>query len=457
MEQRGGNSAFTGGALRFPYSGLRDLQVLMPDLTAEECRDVEFGSYSEVDFFTDMARVTESRADPELVEVLVTESYDAIRWLAGHGVRLQPSFGRQAFKVDGKFRFWGGLAAEINGGGSALVDQLSKEAVDLGIEIQYETRAIELIADSEGVHGVVARTHGHVREIPAHSVVLACGGFEANREWRARYLGSGWDLAKVRGTRFNLGDGIRMALDIGAGSAGNWSGCHSVAWDMNAPEFGDLTVGDGFQKHSYPLGIMVNARGERFLDEGADFRNFTYAKYGAVILEQPNHFAWQVFDSSVSSLLRSEYRIREVTTVRADTLDGLANQLDGVNSERFLQTVRDFNEAVDTSVPFDPNVRDGRGTRGLAPPKSNWATTISEPPFEAYMVTCGITFTFGGLSVDPSARVLDVYGEPITGLFAAGELVGGLFYFNYPGGAGLTAGTVFGRLAGEGAAKVARF
>ncbi|MGH9920024.1 MAG: FAD-binding protein, partial [Nitrososphaerales archaeon] len=197
----------------------------------------------------------------------------------------------------------------------------------------------------------------------------------------------------------------------------------------------------------------VNADGERFVDEGADFRNFTYAKYGASILAQPSHFAWQIFDSKVAALLRSEYRIREVTTAKAETIEELASQLDGVDPERLLRTVREFNEAVDTSISFDPNVRDGRCTRGLTPPKSNWATTIADPPFEAYMVTCGITFTFGGLSVDPMARVLDVYGEPIGGLFAAGELVGGLFYFNYPGGAGLTAGAVFGRAAGESAAR----
>ena len=128
-------------------------------------------------------------------------------------------------------------------------------------------------------------------------MVLACGGFEANAEWRTRYLGPGWELAKVRGTRFNTGDGIRMALDIGAMPYGNWSGCHAVGWDRNAPEFGDLAVGDDFQKHCYPFGIMVNANGERFVDEGADFRNYTYAKYGRVILSQPGQFAWQIFDA----------------------------------------------------------------------------------------------------------------------------------------------------------------
>jgi tricarballylate dehydrogenase len=282
-------------------------------------------------------------------------------------------------------------------------------------------------------------------------VVLACGGFEANQEWRTRYLGPGWDLAKVRGTRFNTGDGIRMALDIGAAPYGNWSGCHAVGWERNAPEFGDLEVGDLFQKHSYPLGIMVNARGERFVDEGADIRNYTYAKYGRVILEQPSQFAWQVFDAKTIPLLRDEYRIRQVTKVSADTLEDLVKKLDGVDPAAALETITAFNGAVKTDVPFNPAVKDGRGTEGLALPKSNWANTLDEPPFEAYAVTCGITFTFGGLRIDTGGRVLDSDLEPIPGLYAAGELVGGLFYFNYPGGTGLMSGAVFGRISGAAA------
>ena len=159
------------------------------------------------------------------------------------------------------------------------------------------------------------------------AVVIAAGGFELNAEWRARYLGPGWDLAKVRGTRFNSGDGIRMALDIGASAAGNWSGCHAVAWDLSAPEFGDLTVGNDFKKNSFQYCILVNARGERFLDEGADFRNFVYAKNGAIILRQPHQLAWQIFDNKVTHLLRAEYRIRRVTKVQADTIEELAAQL----------------------------------------------------------------------------------------------------------------------------------
>ena len=292
-----------------------------------------------------------------------------------------------------------------------------------------------------------------MKEFRARSVILACGGFEANPEWRTRYLGPGWDLAKVRGTRFNTGDGIRMALDIGASPCGNWSGCHAVGWDRNAPEFGDLAVGDQFQKHSYPFAVMVNATGKRFVDEGADFRNYTYAKYGRVILEQPGQFAWQIFDQKVKHLQRDEYRIRQITKATANTLEELAGKLDGVDAEQFLKTIAQYNAAVRTDVPFNPNVKDGRRTEGLAVNKSNWANTIDAPPFEAYAVTCGVTFTFGGVRITNDAEVLNTDYRPIGGLYAAGELVGGLFYFNYPGGTGLTSGSVFGRIAGTSAAK----
>jgi len=340
---------------------------------------------------------------------------------------------------------------EAWGGGPGLVEALTKIARKDGVAIAYGAHALSLLADDDGVKGVRVKHNGKTVEVATKSVVLAAGGFQANAEMRTRYLGPLWELAKVRGTRFNTGDGIRMALDIGAMPTGNWSGAHAVGWDRNAPEFGDLAVGDNFQKHSYPLGIMINANGERFVDEGADFRNYTYAKYGRVILMQPGQFAWQVFDNKVIPMLRDEYRIKKVTKVRADTLEELAPKLDNVDAAKALETIKTYNKAVMTEVPFDPNVKDGRGARGLVIPKSNWANRIDEPPFEAYAVTCGITFTFGGLKIDTGAQVIDTEGAPIPGLFAAGELVGGLFYFNYPGGTGLMNGAVFGRIAGASA------
>jgi tricarballylate dehydrogenase len=455
-EESGGNSRFTAGAIRVAFDGVEDLLRVFPDLSEQEQANTEFGSYTREQYFDDMARVTRYRAHPDLVEILVDRSLDTVVWMREKGVRFQPSYGRQAFQVDGKFRFWGGLAVETWGGGPGLVEALLDAVDRAGVRILYGTRATSLVVDEGEVRGVRVSHERRDSTIGAGSVVLASGGFEANAEWRTRYLGPGWDLARVRGTRFNTGDGIRMALDVGAMSYGNWSGAHAVGWDRNAPEFGDLAVGDGFQKHSYPFGIMVNANGERFVDEGADFRNYTYAKYGQVILQQPGQFAWQVFDAKVTHLLRDEYRIRQVTKVRADTIEELAGKLEDVDPKAFLDTVAAFNAAVRTDVPFDPTVKDGRCTRGLAVPKSHWADTIDTPPFEAYAITCGITFTFGGLRIDQQARVLDTEGAFIPGLFAAGELVGGLFYFNYPGGTGLMSGAVFGRIAGDSAAATAR-
>jgi tricarballylate dehydrogenase len=454
--ERGGNTAFTAGAMRTVYRGADDLVALMPDLTDAEIAVTDFGVYRAEEFYSDMERVTEYRADPDLVEILVSRSHETLKWMADKGIRFMPTYGRQAFKVDGRFRFWGGLTVEVVGGGAGLVEIEHKIATSAGVRIWYNSRAVSLLAGDSGVHGVVAVIDGVTTEICARAVVLACGGFQANAEWRTRYLGPGWDLAKVRGTRFNTGEGHRMALQAGASPAGHWSGCHAVGWDRNAPEFGDLAVGDGFQKHSYPFGIMVNADGRRFVDEGADFRNYTYAKYGRPILEQPGQFAWQVFDQKVVHLLRDEYRIREVTRVQAATLAELALRLEGVNPGAFLAEVAAFNAAVQTEVPFDPTIKDGRGTSGLAVPKSNWANPLTDGPFLAFQVTCGVTFTFGGIRITPQAQVVSTEGPVMPGLFACGEIIGGLFYHNYPGGTGLTAGSVFGRIAGTNAAAVSR-
>jgi tricarballylate dehydrogenase len=454
--EAGGNTRFTAGAMRVVYDGVEDLRRLMPDLTDREVESTDFGTYTEHQFLDDMARVTQDRCDPDLTELLVKRSRETLLWMRGKGIRFAPIYGRQAFKIDNRFKFWGGLTVETVGGGEGLLEALTHAAGANGIDIWYASSATGLLNDDDGVRGVRAKRDGKTLEVRGRAVVLAAGGFQANPEWRARYLGLNWELAKVRGTRFNTGDAIRLALDIGAAPAGNWSGCHAVGWDRNAPEFGDLEVGDGFQKHSYPWGIMINAEGRRFVDEGADFRNYTYAKYGRVILNQTGQFAWQIFDNKVLHLLRDEYRIKQVTKVQADTLEQLVRKLDDVNPDAALAEIRAYNAAVDSSVEFNPNVKDGRGTRGLAIDKSNWANTVDTPPFAAFAVTCGITFTFGGLRINTGAQVLSTDGPPIPGLYAAGELVGGIFYFNYPGGTGLTNGAVFGRIAGASAADHAK-
>lgn len=451
--ERGGNTAFVGGALRLVYGGIEDLEQLVPDISADQRARTDFGAYTRERFFDDMARVTEYRCDPDLVEVMIDKSFDTYRWLgANHGIRFSLMYGRQAFEVDGRFTFFGGLAVEAWGGGPEYSRSLFSAAQKAGVELRYSSRAVDLLRDSDAVRGLVVQ-NGHERyDLKAGSVVLAAGGFQSNTEWRAKYLGPGWDLANVRGTRFNTGDGIKLALEADAMPYGQWSGCHAVGQDLNAPAFGDLRVADGFEKHSYPYGIMVNAGGERFVDESADFRNYTYAKYGRRIMDQPGHFAWQVFDQRSTPYLRDEYKIREITKVSADTIEELAAKLEGVDPERFLETVRAYNDAIREGVPFNPNILDGRGTDGLPVPKSNWAQRIDTPPFEAYAVSVGVTFTFGGVRIDTGGQVLNTDSAPIPGLYAAGEMVGGIFCFNYPAGTGLTSGAVFGRTAGTAAA-----
>jgi tricarballylate dehydrogenase len=446
----GGNSAFTAGAIRIAHGGLDDVR----DLLAEEpLPGTDLDPYTGEEFLADMRRVTLGRGDEAMARVLVGDSRDVLRWLAGHGLRFRLMYERQAYEVGGRHRFWGGLAVGTVDGGTGLMAQHRDAAARAGIELRHEIAVQDLMRGADGrVTGVVARTADGARsQIAARAVVLAAGGFESNPRMRAAHLGPNWDVAKVRGTPSNTGEVLEAALRHGAQAYGNWSGCHAIQWDAGAPPTGDLEVTNRFSRQSYPVGIVVNRRGERFLDEGEDFRNYTYAKFGAEVLAQPEGIAAQVFDARTTPLLRTiDYEAPGATRVDARTLGELADRL-GIDRDRLERTVREFNAAI-ADVPFDPAVKDGRRTHGIAPPKSNWALAVDTPPFVAFPVTCGITFTFGGVRVDDDAAVLDTGGRRIPGLFAAGELVGGLFFHNYPGGTGLTAGAVYGRRAGHAAA-----
>ena len=452
QDKRGGNTAFASGTFRMVHHGADDIRKAVPDLTEQELAMTDFGEYTAEQYFDDLGRITQYNTEPELADVLVHHSADTVNWLHGLGVRFLPNYGRQAYKVDGRFKFFGGSVIYANGGGAGLMESHYGNAERLGIDVLYNARGIALLRQGHRIVGVRAEVDGVPRDIPARAVVLASGGFEANREWRARYLGPGWDMAKVRGSRYNTGDGIRMALEAGAQPYGQWSGCHSCAWERNAGDFGSVETRHNGYRHSYVYGIVVNAEGRRFIDEGADFRNFTYAKYGRVILQQPGGFAWQVFDAQSKPLLRDEYKLRGATKVSADTLENLVIRMQDVDRDAFLETVREYNAAITRDVPFNPNVKDGRRTHGLAVDKTNWATALEQPPYEAYSVGCGVTFTFGGVKIDTTGRVLDIDDAPLPGLYAAGEMVGGIFYFNYPGATGLMSSAVFGRLAGQSAA-----
>ncbi len=452
FEERGGNTFFTGGGFRFPYDGLDDIRELIPDLSDDEVRAIDVGSYPLAQFREDLARVTECLIDDGLADTLVRRSRPTMLWLRDQGLRWVLMYGRQANKVGDKLVFYGGLTVEAVGGGTGLSDQLFDAAQRAGIDVRYDAKMIGLLTDGPRITGVTVRTPERDEQLSADAVVLAAGGFEANIEMRTRYLGPGWDMAKVRGSRFNTGDAIRAALDAGAQPFGNWSGAHAVAWDLNAPPTGNRAITDLYQKHSYPYGLIVNVDGRRFVDEGADLRNYTYAKYGRAILQQPMRAAFQLFDQKAVPLLRDEYKIRQVTKAEADTIPELAGAL-GVDVERMTRTVQDYNAACQPG-DFNPSTLDGLHTEGIEPPKSNWALPLDSPPYVGFAVTCGITFTFGGLKISPpTGQVLDTEDRPMPGLYAAGELVGGLFYNNYAGGSGLMAGAVFGRVAGTAAAK----
>jgi len=451
---RGGNSYFTGGLFRFAYQGIEDISELLPDMTAKEKDNIDVGSYKESEFYSDVMRVTEGLSDPSLLQILTSQSFPTMLWMKDKGVPWILAYGRQAFEHQGKQRFWGGLIVEAVGGGKGLSDRLFELVERNEIEVFYQTSGTELSVDQHGsIDGITIKSESGFEKISCKSVVLACGGFEANSEMRTRYLGPGWELAKVRGTQYNTGDGINMALKIGAQSHGHWSGCHAVAWDLNAPPHGDRNVTDLFQKHSYPFGLIVNVEGERFVDEGADLRNYTYAKYGREILKQPQRVAFQLFDQKTKHLLRDEYFIPQITMAEANTIKELAEGLD-VNPTKLEKTIHQYNDAVQDG-DFNPTALDGKHTEGIHPPKSNWAQKLDSPPYLGYAVTCGITFTFGGLKIDTNTQVQDNSDMPIPGLFAAGELTGGIFYNNYPGGSGLMSGAVFGKIAGENAAKTA--
>ena len=447
QDARGGNSAFTGGCFRTVYNGVDDIARLVPDLTPEERATTDFGSYDAARFHMDLCELSGYRADPALIEILVEESLPTLLWMRDQGVRFLPAYGRQSFKVDGRNVFWGGLTGETAGGGVGLVDALFRRAASLGVEIRYDHKVERLLGDRHRVIGV--EVNG--QDVVGDAVILAAGGYHANTEWRVRYLGQGWDLAKVRGSRYNTGNVIRAALDLGTRSHGNWSGCHSVFFDAGADDFGNLAVLNQ-QKNYFTLGVVVNREGRRFFDEGADFRNYTYSRMGAAVLKQPGGTGWQIFDAQSVPILPDEYRVPRAARFEADSLPALAAKLEGIDAERFLNTIAEFNAAVDETMPFNPAIKDGRATRGLAIDKTNWARALATPPFVAYQVTCGITLTYGGLAIDEQARVQNEEGEAISGLFAAGELVGGLYWDRYPGGAGLTSGAVFGRIAGLAAA-----
>lgn len=446
ISERGGNGRFTGGGFRFVHKGNEEIRAFLPDIPESQLDLIDVKEYTHDDFYSDIMRVTNGLADQVLCEIIVKESNAAFKWVNDLGIKWDANY-EMAVRMGERMVFSKG-AAILNavGGGEGFVEAMLEIAQNKGIEIRHETKAVNVLVDNSGrVYGVTARGAGVSKDIHCKAVIMAAGGFSSNAEMRTKYLGKGWDLVKVRGTKHNTGEILNLALQLGAQSVGEWSGQHCTQIDWGAPA---VAGGLSTDRKSYTFGILVNTEGKRFCDEGEDFHGYTYAKLGRTVLAQPNCTAYQIYDSKVFDLFMSDYSNQ--TPIQTNSIEELAEELD-LDPAVLTQTVNEFNAAVQDAT-FDPAVRDGKRTIGLSPNKTNWAQTIDTAPFRAYPVTAGITFTFGGIKTDKRGRVLDTENNPIQGLYANGEMVGGFFYHNYPGGTGIMRSLVMGRIAGADAA-----
>jgi tricarballylate dehydrogenase len=454
LEMRGGNTHWSGGVFRFAFDDPRDLEPLLPGIEEEYSNFYDgVTPYTYDDFMGDLQRLTGGQTDPVLSDVLVSNSGETVMWMHETGkIPMEPAVNLSGVEKDGVIQWQRGLVVRSVHEGVGLSKSWFATAEKMGVEIRYDSAALELILDAKGnVSGVKVRGPDGVEEIAGGAVVLAAGGFEANTQMRAQYLGSPWDQAKVRGTPHNQGDGLRMALDIGAMPWGQWSGCHSTPISADWGHFAPREMTDKSNRLSYLYGVMINREGRRFLDEGLDVQFLTYAKYGRIILTQPGGMAFQIFDQKTVHLLEPRYSTSE--PIVADTLAEIVEKLDIDDRDRALETLNQYNDAACDPGAFDPSQKDGLSTSGLEIDKTNWATRLDEPPFHAYTVTGGITFTFGGLKIDADAQVIGTDWRPIPGLYTCGEMVGGLFHDNYGAGSGLVSGATFGRIAGRSAAQ----
>lgn len=422
-EHQGGNTRFSE-SFRVPSVGT-DLEQYGYEFAV--------GDYTEEDFYADIMDQTNGRADEELAQTLVENAGETLEWLTSFGV----DWDMEPLAV-------GYTAARTWFDGEEYVATLTQAAEEEGADFYYKTEARSLHRAPTGeVAGVDTLTdEGSVR-FEADTVVLAAGAYSSSDEKRVRYYGNDYDAMKVRGTRYNTGEALEMANESGAQLVGEWGGAHMALIDAGSPD----VAGGANRVDGYQYGVIVNDDGERFVDEGEDARAHTYAKFGRLIFEEPNHLAYIVVDSKVHDMVRAT---GPSDPVKAETLEGLFNEIGCSDPERAAETVNEYNGACDPDE-FDPEVLDGNAAEGITPEKTNWAIPVDEPPYYGYAVTGGITFSFGGVDVNTHAEVIDTRNQVIPGFYAAGNSTGGLFYQNYPGGTGQMNAAVYGKIAIESA------
>src|ERR1700716_4248063 len=402
--------------------------------------DILTGPYTEQEFWEDLKRVTGGQTDEDLARLMIRESKDILNWIVEQGVRWQPSLG-------GTLSL-GRTNSFFLGGGRAMLNALYLTAERLGVDIRYDAEVLDLRIEN-GMFLPAALKQGDGRvDVSASTLVAAAGGFEANIEWLKQYWGDAADNFLIRGTPYNRGSILKMLLSNGVQEVGDPTQCHAVAIDARAPKFdgGIITRHD-----SVIFGIVVNKHAQRFYDEGEDIWPKRYAIWGRLVAAQPDQIAYIIFDSTVvTSFMPTLF-----PPIGALSIAGLASKLE-LDPVVLEKTVADFNAAVKPGT-FDHSILDDCRTEGLTPPKTHWARKIETPPYLAYPVRPGITFTYLGTRVNKQTRMLMKDGKPSANMFAAGEIMAGnVLGKGYAAGIGMTIGSVFGRVAGQEAANNAR-
>jgi len=426
IDSRGGNTKFADAQIRYPH----------------KADEFHIRDYSEDDYREDFMRLSRGRANPDLIEVIVKNAADTVDWLTFRGIEWEQGYPHTK-----------GYRRSPLSGGIGLVNSLSRIAEGMGVAISYETPAVKLLLDNTGaVIGCRAQAPNEYMDIYTKGgVILATGGFQANVQMRVAHLGRFADSIILRGSRFNTGDGINMAIEAGALPAGQWGDYHSAVLDARSPkeECGVTAL------YNYQMGIIVDGNGKRILNEGIDYRDNTYVIFSKYIIDNANGIAYSVFDDSMTSRPEFNRAWRPVgEPYHADTLEDLAKQL-GIPADAFVRTVNEFNAAIQPGT-IDLDHMDGVHTEGITPPKTNWAMPLKKPPFTAVPVTGGVTFTFGGVKCNTDAQVISSSRRVIPGLYVAGEPMGEIYYYNYPGATSVIRGAVYGRIAGKHAAERAK-
>lgn len=393
------------------------------------------GSYGEEEYYDDLLKVTKGQTDPAMARLAINTSEECYRWMEARGIRFQPSLsGTLSLSRTNAF---------FLGGGKALVNAYYAQAEDADVDIYYDAEVRHLAVDGNRIAEVDVDIDGERKTFTPKNVIVASGGFQADLDWLAEAWGPAAKNFLIRGTPYNRGVVLRDLLDQSMESVGDPTQCHAVAIDGRAPKFDGGIV---TRLDCVPFSIVVNKHGDRFYDEGEDVWPKRYAIWGRLVAAQPDQVGYAIIDSKSLKLFMPSV----FPAIEADTIEGLAQQL-GLPGNKLKETVDTFNAACKPG-DFHPTELDGLATDGLAPPKTNWARPISEPPFYGYSLRPGVTFTYLGLKVDETARVTGANG-PMENLWAAGEIMAGsILGQGYLAGFGMTIGTVFGRIAGREAA-----